>query len=114
MLLITRPRSGTAGVLCEVLRETKERLYVRVVRYPNDRDWCDSFVSGTRGNQYVDKGAVLVRGITEHEYQAYLNIWDYYTGEIEALRKEHTQEMNERLAQRAEMVAAVFAIVRTN
>lgn len=112
MLLITRPRSGTAGVLCEVVRETSQRCYVRIVQRPTKYDWYPSWVVG-RGNElYVAKEGVAFFDVTEADYAAYLGVWNAYKQQLDALEEEYQRQNEELREKRKADLEALFQLRR--
>lgn len=107
MLLITKPRSGYAGVLCQVVRETPQRYYVEVVKRPVDdrRFYMADLLEGSRGNQYINKENVLMLDTDEETYDAYVRVWNDYEGRLADLRIEHRTRSDElNLARERELV----------
>lgn len=95
MLLITKPRSGEAGVLCEVARETAQRYYVVIVRAPGARHWYPSWLTGKPTELYVEKEHVDFLDVTAEDYADYLNIWRAYKQDLDRLEEEYHRQNKE-------------------
>lgn len=102
-LIMTKPvgrsfgsRYYDIGILCEVVRETERRVYVKILKDPNG--WSHGIIEGAHTDSYVNVDNIARRGITEEQYE-----------QVFELVKEHT-EWNETLkAEEDEAIKAIRA-----
>jgi hypothetical protein len=68
---------GSPGVLCEVRRETDQRLYVTVVKRPSQFSTARIHGDYRRpdDNPYVKKEDLFAQGVTVEQYDAYVTAY---------------------------------------
>ena len=98
MLIITHPTASWPGVLCRVVRETANRLYVEVIG--DVPSYKRSHVSGGyRGRPaYVERANVLYTNVTEAQYRRYIEAYDHYERELAEAANRLGEEFKQTLA----------------